>query len=96
MTTVTAVSSYLVQERRIQDYGLRLLFLFENNEMSQKRGEVIRWILPWILVLLIVIVLGAFVYTRNFLRACGTPAAEIPLCGGDGDLTGAGTDFGNR
>ena len=43
---VTAVGSYLVQERRIQDYGLRLLFCFENNEMSQKRGEVIRWILP--------------------------------------------------
>lgn len=32
---VTAVGSYLVQERRIQDYGLRLLFLFENNERAR-------------------------------------------------------------
>ena len=84
---VTAVGSYLVQERRIQDYGLRLLFLFENNEMSQKRGEVIRWILPWILVLLIVIVLGAFVYTRNFSARVERLLQKFRYAAETGDLT---------
>lgn len=84
---MTAVGSYLVQERRIQDYGLRLLFLFENNEMSQKRGEVIRWILPWILVLLIVIVLGAFVYTRNFSARVERLLQKFRYAAETGDLT---------
>ena len=90
---MTAVSSYLVQERRIQDYGLRLLFLFENNEMSQKRGEVIRWILPWILVLLIVIVLGAFVYTRNFSARVERLLQKFRYAAETGDLTVQETDF---
>ena len=90
---VTAVGSYLVQERRIQDYGLRLLFLFESDEMSQKRGEVDSLDFAVDFGVADCHRAGRVCLYPEFLRACGTPAAEIPLCG-DGRSDRAGTDFG--
>ncbi len=57
---------YIIYQECLEDYGIWLLFLFENSELLGIRGEVFSWIFPAIFVIAVLVIGMSFYYTRNF------------------------------
>ena len=50
------ISTYTVDGQTLEDYGLNLLFLFDNQDSWQKRVEIIEAILPLLLLLIMTVI----------------------------------------
>lgn len=88
-----------LQERRInyyrdtmvctdaeKDYGLKFIFLFNNSQLSNKRNEMQKAVLPVIFVVLVIIVVTAFIFTRSFSKRVARLIDKIKIAE-TGDLT---------
>lgn len=60
------IDTYVVNAQNLEDYGLKILLLFDNQEAVKKRAEVLEMILPMILMLLAVVTGLIYWYSRDF------------------------------
>lgn len=83
---VYSLGSFAVLIGDIPDYGLRLAYLFDNNEMIQMKRDLKRVIYPMALLIMAVIVVGAHVYFAGFSRRVGELLEKFRIAG-TGDLS---------
>lgn len=76
----------MVNSAAVEDYGLKLIFLFNNSQLNEKMAEMQRTILPFIFVIIIVIVITAFIFTRGFSERVARLVKKIKVAE-TGDLT---------
>lgn len=50
------------------NYGLKLIFLFNNSQLSNKKAEMEKAVFPVFIIVLAVIVFTAFIFTRGFSK----------------------------
>ncbi|MBQ7840451.1 MAG: histidine kinase [Lachnospiraceae bacterium] len=62
------MNPYIFYQGNLEEYGIHFLFFFENSELNRVSGEVMEWMFPIIFVLVILIVVMASFYTKNFSR----------------------------
>lgn len=60
------ISTYTVDGQTLEDYGLNLLFLFDNQDSWQKRVEIIEAILPLLLLLIVTVTGLIYWYSKDF------------------------------
>lgn len=60
------ISTYTVDGQTLEDYGLTLLFLFDNQDSWQKRVEIIEAILPLLLLLIVTVTGLIYWYSKDF------------------------------
>ena len=60
------IDTYTVAGQTLEDYGLNLLFLFDNQDSLEKRAEIIETILPLLLLLLIAVTGVIYWYSKDF------------------------------
>ena len=60
------ISTYTVDGQTLEDYGLNLLFLFDNQDSLEKRAEIIETILPLLLLLMIAVTGVIYWYSEDF------------------------------
>ena len=77
-----------------RNYNLKLLFLFNNNQLSSRRAEMLWAILPAFLIVMAAIVITAFIFTRGFSRRVAQLIHKIKTAE-TGDLTITGELEGN-
>lgn len=77
-----------------RNYGLKLIFLFNNSQLSIKRAEMLWAILPVLFLVVAWIVITAFVFTRGFSRRVAKLIHKIKTAE-TGDLTITGELEGN-
>lgn len=80
------MDGFAVLQSSIPDYGLRILYLFDNSEMAGIRRELIKVIGPLALLIVLVIVMGAQVYFNGFSRRVGELLEKFRIAG-TGDLS---------
>lgn len=67
-------------------YGLKLIFLFSNSQLDRKRLEIQNSILPVIVLVMLIIALTAFLFTRSFAKRVSRLIEKIKIAE-TGDLT---------
>lgn len=60
------IDTYTVAGQTLEDYGLNLLFLFDNQDSLKKRAEIIETILPLLLLLMIAVTGVIYWYSKDF------------------------------
>lgn len=60
------IDTYTVAGQTLEDYGLNLLFLFDNQDSLEKRAEIIETILPLLLLLMIAVTGVIYWYSEDF------------------------------
>ena len=60
------ISTYTVDGQTLEEYGLNLLFLFDNQDSWQKRVEIIEAILPLLLLLIVTVTGLIYWYSKDF------------------------------
>ena len=60
------ISTYTVNGQTLEEYGLNLLFLFDNQDAWQKRVEIIEAILPLLLLLIVTVTGLIYWYSKDF------------------------------
>ena len=60
------IDTYTVAGQTLEDYGLNLLFLFDNQDSLEKRAEIIETILPLLLLLMIAVTGVIYWYSKDF------------------------------
>ncbi len=60
------IDTYTVAGLTLEDYGLNLLFLFDNQDSLEKRAEIIETILPLLLLLMIAVTGVIYWYSKDF------------------------------
>lgn len=60
------ISTYTVNGQTLEEYGLNLLFLFDNQDSWQKRVEIIEAILPLLLLLIVTVTGLIYWYSKDF------------------------------
>ena len=60
------ISTYTVDGQTLEDYGVNLLFLFDNRDSWQKRVEIIEAILPLLLLLSVTVTGLIYWYSKDF------------------------------
>lgn len=60
------ISTYTVNGQTLEEYGLNLLFLFDNQDSWQKRVEIIEAILPLLLLLIVTVTGLLYWYSKDF------------------------------
>lgn len=60
------ISTYTVNGQILEEYGLNLLFLFDNQDSWQKRMEIIETILPLLLLLSVTVTGLIYWYSKDF------------------------------
>lgn len=76
----------MVNSAAIEEYGLKLIFLFNNSQLNEKMAEMQRTILPVFIIIIIVIVITAFLFTRGFSERVARLVKKIKVAE-TGDLT---------
>lgn len=76
----------MVNSAFIPDYGLKLIFLFNNSQLNEKMAEMQKTILPFIIIIIVVIVITAFIFTRGFSERVARLVKKIKVAE-TGDLT---------
>ncbi len=76
----------MVNSAFIPDYGLKLIFLFNNSQLNEKMAEMQKTILPFIIIIISVIVITAFIFTRGFSERVARLVKKIKVAE-TGDLT---------
>ena len=67
-------------------YGLKLIFLFNNSQLDYKRQEIQNSILPVLVLVMLIIALTAFLFTRSFAKRVSRLIDKIKIAE-TGDLT---------
>lgn len=60
------ISTYTVNGQTLEEYGLNLLFLFDNQDAWQKRMEIVEAILPLLLLLIVTVTGLIYWYSKDF------------------------------
>lgn len=60
------IDTYTVAGQTLEDYGLNLLFLFDNQDSLEKRAEIIETILPLLFLLMIAVTGVIYWYSKDF------------------------------
>ena len=60
------IDTYTVAGQTLEDYGLNLLFLFDNQDSLEKRAEIIETFLPLLLLLMIAVTGVIYWYSKDF------------------------------
>jgi sensor histidine kinase YesM len=76
----------MVNTAAIEDYGLKLIFLFNNSQLNEKMAEMQRTILPVFFMIMIIIIITAFLFTRGFSERVARLVKKIKVAE-TGDLT---------
>ncbi len=76
----------MVNSASIEDYGLKFIFLFNNSQLNDKMAELQRTILPVIFIIILIIVITAFIFTRGFSERVARLVKKIKVAE-TGDLT---------
>ena len=76
----------MVNSASIPDYGLKLIFLFNNSQLNEKMAGMQKTILPFIIIIIVVIVITAFIFTRGFSERVARLVKKIKVAE-TGDLT---------
>lgn len=80
------MDGFAVLQGSISDYGMRILYLFDNSEMDSVRRELMRVVYPVAMAIVLVIVLGAQVYFTGFSRRVSELLEKFRIAG-TGDLS---------
>ena len=78
--------AYTVLEEEIAPYGIRLIFLFDNNELIMEKNQIKLSVYPMAALLSLLIILGARVYFTGFSRRVGQLLEKFRMAG-SGDLS---------
>lgn len=65
-SSVGRIATYTVSGQTLEDYGLNLLFLFDNKDSWKKRVEIVEAILPLLLLLVVAIAWLIYWYSKDF------------------------------
>ncbi len=84
----------MVNYDTMEDYGLKFIFLFNNTQLNQEIREMSRSILPAIFIILFIIILMGFFFTRDFSKRVALLVKKIKVAE-TGDLTIRETIEGN-
>ena len=76
-----SLNSYTLIQRPLAEYGLTLVYLFDNNEKTLQKQALKRMIYPLVLALVAVIAACAMIYFRSFSAARQQAGAQVPHCG---------------
>ncbi|NLP34828.1 MAG: histidine kinase [Clostridiales bacterium] len=76
----------MVMSDSIEDYGLKLIFLFDNSTFSKRKTEVYQAILPIIFIIIVTIICTAYIFTRGISKRAATLVEKIKVAG-TGDLS---------
>ena len=76
----------MISSDSIDAYGLKLVFLFSNTQLFVKKAEMKRTILPFIILVICIIVITAFIFTRGFSKRVAKLVHKIKVAE-TGDLT---------
>ena len=63
--------NYIVSETELEDYGLRLLFVFDQRELQQRKREALWIVFPILAAVIAVVAVCAWVYGRDFSKRVG-------------------------
>ena len=63
--------NYIVNETELEDYGLRLLFVFDQRELQQRKREALWIVFPILAAVIAVTAVCAWVYGRDFSKRVG-------------------------
>ena len=80
------LDGFLAMQGDVSRCGLKLLYLFDNNEMAQTKRGLTQMIWPMALVMLSVIILGAHIYFTGFSKRVGELLEKFRIAG-TGDLS---------
>lgn len=80
------LGSYTLIRQPLDEYGLTLVYLFDNNEITVQKQAVKRMIYPLLLLLVAVIAICALIYFRNFSRRINRLVGKFRIAA-TGDLT---------
>lgn len=64
--SIQEINTYVVEQKDLDSYGMKLLFLFNNKEILERRAEIQWLVLPLIGVLILIIIGCSYVYSRGF------------------------------
>jgi len=76
----------MISSKSIDDYGLKFVFLFNNIQLNNKKAEIQKSILPIIFIIICIIVMTAFIFTRGFSERVAKLVHKIKVAE-TGDLT---------
>ncbi len=65
-SSIQEINTYVVEQKDLDSYGMKLLFLFNNKEILERRAEIQWLVLPLIGVLILIIIGCSYVYSRGF------------------------------
>jgi two-component system, sensor histidine kinase YesM len=71
---------------QVDNYGLKFIFLFNNSQLSIKKAKMLNAVLPIFFIVLIIIVITAFIFTRGFTIRVAKLINKIKVAE-TGDLT---------
>jgi sensor histidine kinase YesM len=86
---ISALGSYTAMAENVSEYGLSLLFLFDNRELLIAREQLKRMIYPIALMLAAAIIAVALLYSRRFSSRVGRLLEKFRIAG-TGDLSRKG------
>lgn len=64
--SLQAVNTYVVEQKDLDNYGMKLLFLFDNKEVLGRRAEIQWMVLPLVGALILIIIGCSYIYSRGF------------------------------
>lgn len=65
-TLIQELDAYVLGEEELESYGLKLLFLFDNKELEQRKQEIVLMVFPLIILIVLIVVSCVYLYSRDF------------------------------
>lgn len=65
-TLIQELDVYVLGEEELESYGLKLLFLFDNKELEQRKQEIVLMVFPLIISIVLIVVSCVYLYSRDF------------------------------
>ena len=78
--------AWTVQGEQVLDYGMSLIYLFDNHEMIAQRSALKRMVYPMVLLLTLVIIAVAYLFFRSFSSRVNLLVEKFRRAG-EGDLS---------
>lgn len=63
--TMEEIETYVVKEADLDPYGLKILFLFDNNDLLQRKQEIQGMVFPIIVFFTILVVIFTYIYSAD-------------------------------
>ncbi|MGN1140135.1 MAG: sensor histidine kinase [Oliverpabstia sp.] len=63
---IQEIDAYILSQESLSEYGIKMLFLFDNKELEQKKSEIAYMVYPMILIIVLLVIGCVYLYSRDF------------------------------